>query len=63
MGTAFRPPDAESGYPWTTGEGRMRGGASVVVRGRENRPHGEGRQEADRLLMTEDIYGLRCKGR
>ena len=36
-----------------TGEGRMRGGASIVVRGRESRSHGEGRQETDELSMTE----------
>lgn len=31
----------------------MRDGASVVVRGRESRPHGEGGQETDELAMTE----------
>src|SRR5208337_2155979 len=53
MGTAVRPPATEAGYPWKTGEGRLRGGASAVVRGRESRPHGEGEQEVDKLSATE----------
>ena len=61
MGTVICPPAKETGYPWTTREGRMRDGASVVVRGRESRLHGEGRQETDWLLRPEDICGLRCK--
>lgn len=36
-----------------TGKGRMRGGASIVVRERESRSHGEGRQKTDELSMTE----------
>ena len=32
-----------------TGDGRWWGGACVVVRGRESRPHGEGGQEVGRL--------------
>ena len=32
-----------------TGDGRWRGGACVVVRGRESRPHGEGGQEVGGL--------------
>ena len=33
-----------------TGEGHVRGGVPVVVRGRESRPRGEGGQETDRFL-------------
>ncbi len=52
MGTAVRPP-AAGRLSVETGDGRLRGGASVVVRGRESRPHGKGGQEVDTLSMTE----------
>src|SRR5271157_5311910 len=49
-GNRAYPPVTETGYPWMTGEGCVRRGASVVVRGRESRPHGEGGQEVDRVF-------------
>lgn len=47
-----RPPTCRPGWWWagppsTYGHGR--GGAGVVVRGRESRPHGEGRQQVRSL--------------
>ena len=37
-----------------TGEGHVRGGVPVVVRGRESRSRGEGGQETDRFLKPEE---------
>ena len=53
MGTVSCPPATETGYPWKTGEGRIRDGAFVVVRDRESRSHGEGRQGNDKFSMAE----------
>jgi len=41
--------DAKAGSPPMPGD---RGGAAVVVRGRESRPHGEGRQFVGKFLLS-----------
>ncbi len=53
MGTPTRPPVTETGYPRRPGTGAREGGASVVVRARESRVHGEGRQRDGALLKSE----------
>lgn len=53
MGTHTHPPDTEAGYsrrPRKDGHG---GRASVVVRARESRVHGKGRQKTDTLAKPE----------
>src|SRR5713101_2232517 len=53
MGTPTRPPVTETGYPRRPGTGAREDGASVVVRARESRAHGEGRQRDGALLKSE----------
>lgn len=54
MGTSWHSPLTDKGYPRRPGTKVKGGGVSVVVRGRENRPHGEGRQVNDTLLEPEE---------
>jgi RNA-directed DNA polymerase len=54
MGTRDCPPAAQTGYPWRPGMDRRGGGASVVVRARESRAHGEGKQDVDALAVAEE---------
>jgi hypothetical protein len=54
MGTYWHSPWTDKGYPRRPGTKVNGGGVSVVVRGRENRPHGEGGQVSDTLLKPEE---------
>jgi RNA-directed DNA polymerase len=54
MGTYWRSPLTDKGYPRRTGTKVNGGGVSVVVRGRESRPHGEGGQVNDTRLKPEE---------
>jgi len=54
MGTRDCPPVTQTGYPWRPEMGGHGGGASVVVRARESRVHGEGKQEVDALVVAEE---------
>ena len=54
MGTHWLSPLTDKGYPRRPGKKVNGGGVSVVVRGRESRPHGEGRQVSDTLLKSEE---------
>lgn len=53
MGTCDASPVTDTGYPRRTGKERHGGGACVVVRGRESRPHGEGEQGIDQRAKPE----------
>ena len=54
MGTRTHPPVTETGYPRRPGMGAYGGGASVVVRARESRVHGKGRQRAGIATKPEE---------
>ena len=54
MGTYGHSPLTDKGYPRRPGTKVHGGGVSVVVRGRESRSHGEGRQGKDELFMPEE---------
>ncbi|MEK6801591.1 MAG: group II intron reverse transcriptase/maturase [Nitrospirota bacterium] len=54
MGTYWHSPLTDKGYPRRPGTKVNGGGVSVVVRGRENRPHGEGGQVNDTRLKPEE---------
>ena len=54
MGTSWRSPVTDTGYPRRPGKKAKGGGVSVVVRGRESRPHGEGGQVDQTLLKPEE---------
>ena len=54
MGTHGPSPLTDKGYPRRPGKRASGGGVSVVVRGRESRPHGEGGQTGDTLLKPEE---------
>lgn len=54
MGTHWHSPLTDKGYPRRPGTKVNGGGVSVVVRGRENRPHGEGGQVSDTRLKPEE---------
>ena len=54
MGTLAYLPEAEPGKPRRPATGEREGGASVVVRARENRVHGEAGQRDDTPLKSEE---------
>lgn len=54
MGTYWHSPLTDKGYPRRLGTKVNGDGVSVVVRGRENRPHGEGGQVSDTRLKPEE---------
>ena len=54
MGTYWRSPLTDKGYPRRPCRKVNGGGVSVVVRGRESRPHGEGGQMSDTRLKPEE---------
>ena len=54
MGTRTHPPVTDTGYPRRPGMDASGGGASVVVRARESRVHGEGRQGAGATSKPEE---------
>ncbi len=56
MGTCWLSPLTDKGYPRRPGKKANGGGASVVVRGRESRPHGEGGQTSDTLLKSGERF-------
>lgn len=54
MGTYWRSPLTDKGYPRRPGTKVNGGGVSAVVRDRESRPQGEGGQVSDTLLKPEE---------
>lgn len=52
-GTGDCSPERKSGYPQRPGKNNQRGGADVVVRERESRLQGEGKQGTDTHSMAE----------
>lgn len=54
MGTHWHSPLPDKGYSRRSRRGANGGGACVVVRDRESRPHGEGGQTTDTLLAPEE---------
>lgn len=54
MGTVHHSPVRKTGYPQRPGKSDERGGACVVVRSRESRLHGEGKQGVDIDLKPEE---------
>jgi hypothetical protein len=54
MGTLAHSPAPEAGTPRRPATGEREGGASVVVRARESRVHGEARQRDDTPLEAEE---------
>src|SRR5262245_37477140 len=53
LGTPAHPPASETGNSRRPRKGAREDGASVVVRARESRVHGEGKQGDDGLLKSE----------
>ena len=56
VGTQSHPPGTDPGYPRRPVTGAVGGGASVVVRARESRVHGEGEQRAGRASKPEERF-------
>ena len=54
MGTRRLLPAPDAGNPQRPEKEEDEGGVSVVVRGRESRSHGEGRQGKDALSKPEE---------
>ena len=54
MGTYWHLPLTDKGYPRRPGTKVNGGGVSIVVRGRESRPHGEGGQVSDTRVKPEE---------